>query len=66
MQQLMYSERALLSSAREHPFAVRCLVYTCSSSRCSHAGIVNVVTDAVNVFKRPVHMVRWDLIVCSP
>ncbi|KAF7797906.1 hypothetical protein EIP86_009112 [Pleurotus ostreatoroseus] len=30
-------------------------------SSCSHAGIVNVVTDAVKTFKRPIHMVSQSL-----
>lgn len=28
------------------------------SRSCSHAGIINVVRDAIDKFKRPVHMVR--------
>lgn len=29
--------------------------------RCSHAGIVNVVKDAVAKFSRPIHMVRLSI-----
>lgn len=61
---LMSLVKALLSSAREHrDYFFHCLLIMCSCSRCSHAGIVNVVTDAVKVFKRPVHMASWDPIV---
>ncbi|KAI0790780.1 beta-lactamase-like protein [Abortiporus biennis] len=35
-------------------------------SACSHAGIVNVVKDAVNKFKRPVHMVIGGLHLATP
>ncbi|KAI0029437.1 beta-lactamase-like protein [Vararia minispora EC-137] len=35
-------------------------------SACSHAGIVNVVKDAVRTFKRPVHMVVGGLHLAGP
>ncbi|TCD71649.1 hypothetical protein EIP91_007396 [Steccherinum ochraceum] len=35
-------------------------------SACSHAGIVNVVRDAIDKFKRPVHMVIGGLHLASP
>lgn len=35
-------------------------------SACSHAGIVNVVKDAVDKLKRPVHMVIGGLHLASP
>jgi len=35
-------------------------------SACSHAGIVNVVKDAVNRFKRPIHMIVGGLHLSSP
>lgn len=34
--------------------------------RCSHAGIVNVVTDAIKTFRRPVHMVIGGLHLGGP
>ncbi|EKM54130.1 uncharacterized protein PHACADRAFT_174622 [Phanerochaete carnosa HHB-10118-sp] len=35
-------------------------------SSCSHAGIVNVATDAVNRFKRPIHMIVGGLHLGGP
>lgn len=35
-------------------------------SSCSHAGIVNVVKDAVTTFKRPVHMIVGGLHLAGP
>ncbi|KAI0812354.1 beta-lactamase-like protein [Irpex lacteus] len=35
-------------------------------SACSHAGIVNVVKDAINALKRPVYMIIGGLHLCTP
>ncbi|KAF9529429.1 beta-lactamase-like protein [Crepidotus variabilis] len=35
-------------------------------SACSHAGIVNVVKDAVDTFKRPIHMIIGGLHLAGP
>ncbi len=50
---LVFSARQHVPSAHPLSFSMIDFVY-----RCSHAGIVNVVKDAVATFKRPVHMVR--------
>lgn len=59
MELLTSSEKVSLLSARKLPYTTHVLFLTGAYflHSCSHAGICNVLNDAVKTFKRPVYMV---------
>lgn len=62
MQLWMLRERVSSCSARE-PLIFKMGQTSYGELSCSHAGIVNVVKNAVDVFKRPIYMVSHKLII---
>ncbi len=58
---LMLQAKAWLSSVREcsiPPIPVEKDFRYATAHSCSHAGIVNVIQHAVDLFSRPIYMVR--------